>query len=279
MCTRIILLASLIIGLSCNSNPENPPPPMEETTASIINDTGKAIPIQQPFQPDKNKLYVYLTFDDGPQHGTRAVFDLCKTEGVKASFFMVGQHTAQRKNGLLLVDSIKSAYPQTVVANHSYTHANGHYKYFYRHPEMAFADFQQAQQYLQISLPIIRLPGNSGWVLKDTTHLSHLVSRVGKKLDSAGYNLIGWDLEWHFNKHSAKPVQSSQTMVNEVNRLFQENKTFHPNHIVILMHDRMFRDSADLVKLKEMITGLQANPTIIFETVDHYPGLKWLKNR
>ncbi|MBX9734562.1 MAG: polysaccharide deacetylase family protein [Chitinophagaceae bacterium] len=280
MCTRFLLLVGSIIGLSCNPNPENTTTPIkEEIPSNIAHDTSLSISPQQVYQPDKNKLYIYLTFDDGPQHGTEAVFNLCKTEGIKASFFMVGLHTKLRSDGMALVDTVRSAYPQFLLANHSFTHANGKYKKFYTQPDSAYKDFMLAQTCLKVPYSIIRLPGNNGWVLSDTQHLSTLVRAIGKKLDSAGYNIIGWDMEWHFDKHSAKPVQSAQTIITKANELFQENKTFHANHLVILMHDRMFRDSADLLKLKEMITGLRANPSVVFETVDHYPGLKWLNNR
>jgi peptidoglycan/xylan/chitin deacetylase (PgdA/CDA1 family) len=44
----------------------------------------------QPLAYDSTKKYIYLSFDDGPQHGTVTCYDLCKKEAVKASFFMVG---------------------------------------------------------------------------------------------------------------------------------------------------------------------------------------------
>jgi len=35
---------------------------------------------------DSTRKYVYLTFDDGPQNGTAAVFDICRKQGIKATF-------------------------------------------------------------------------------------------------------------------------------------------------------------------------------------------------
>jgi hypothetical protein len=53
---------------------------------------------------------------------------------------MVGRH-ANDKWGKQLVHEIKQSYPQILLANHSYTHANEKYKYFYQHPDMATQDF------------------------------------------------------------------------------------------------------------------------------------------
>jgi peptidoglycan/xylan/chitin deacetylase (PgdA/CDA1 family) len=50
----------------------------------------------QPLAYDSAKQYIYLSFDDGPQHGTTTCFDLVRREHIKASFFMVGLHTARK---------------------------------------------------------------------------------------------------------------------------------------------------------------------------------------
>src|SRR5688572_12244759 len=41
---------------------------------------------------DSNLRYVYLTFDDGPDAGTLNCYNTCKSKGVKATFFLVGEH-------------------------------------------------------------------------------------------------------------------------------------------------------------------------------------------
>ncbi len=49
-----------------------------------------------PYRYNSTKKYIYLTFDDGPQPGTVSCYHLCITEGVKASFFMVGLHETMK---------------------------------------------------------------------------------------------------------------------------------------------------------------------------------------
>ncbi|MES2006009.1 MAG: polysaccharide deacetylase family protein [Bacteroidota bacterium] len=228
----------------------------------------------QPIRYDSTKQYIYLSFDDGPQHGTVTCFDLCKKDSIKASFFMVGHHSEMKSDGKKIVADIRNAYPQILLANHSYSHANNRYIYFYQHPEMAGADFFKAQEVLQVPYKIARLPGNSAWVRTGEVKATHLVSPVSHLLDSAGYNVIGWDVEWSFGKKSARPVQTPQKLANMVDSAFAKNQTHIPNHLVILTHDRMFQHPEDVDSLARFIQILKQNPRYVFETVDHYPGLK-----
>ena len=228
---------------------------------------------KQPFAYDSAKKYIYLTFDDGPQNGTVACFELCKQLGIKASFFMVGQH-ANSATTKAIVAEIREAYPQILLCNHSTTHANGHYKYFYHHPEMAAEDFYKAQESLHVPYKIIRLPGNSAWVNGNGVKASPLVKPVCNLLDSTGYNVIGWDVEWSFNHKNANPVQSPQRLANMVDSAMAKEHLHTKNHVMILTHDRMFRNRNYTDSLAKFITLLKQNPRNVFETVDHYPGVK-----
>lgn len=229
---------------------------------------------RKPFVHDTTKNYIYLTFDDGPQNGTKICYQLCKQLGVKATFFMIGKHVNSPKTKAI-VSNIREAYPNFLVCNHSTTHASGHYKYFYHHPAMAVEDFYAAQKKLHVPYQIIRLPGNSAWVLKDTIKASHLVDTTCLKLDSAGYNVIGWDVEWNFHHKTSKPLQKPQRMADIVDSaLAKPRRLFTKNHVVILTHDRMFKNPNYTDSLAKFITILKQNPKNVFETIDHYPRLK-----
>ncbi|MBS1578597.1 MAG: polysaccharide deacetylase family protein [Bacteroidetes bacterium] len=229
--------------------------------------------IHKPPIYDSTKKYVYLTFDDGPQNGTTTVLDICRKEGIKGTFFMVGLHTDRANKGHELVNEIKNSYPQILLANHSYTHASDRYKYFYQHPQMAFNDFLQAQQTLAVPYKIIRLPGNSAWVRNNEIKASGLVKPVCKLLDSAGYNVIGWDVEWSFDHKTANPIQSPNKMLEYVEYAFAKNNLHTKNHVVILTHDRMFRLPEYAKELQTFITLLKQKG-YVFETIDNYPNLK-----
>lgn len=242
---------------------------------AYLDKTGTAPkPPEQAFVADSNKLYVYLTFDDGPQPGTLTCYNICKAEGVKATFFMVALHQQRKRDGKQLVGMIRNDYPQFLLANHSYDHTMEHYKYFYQHPDMAFENFKRAQDSLQVPKKIIRLPGNGGWVLQNHFKTSHLVSAVAHRLDSAGFNVIGWDLEWNFNHKDARPVQSPEKLAAEVDSAFSRHNEHIRKNVVILTHDRMFQRSVDSASLVKFIQIIKQNPRYVLETVDHYPGIK-----
>lgn len=231
--------------------------------------------ISSPIKYDSSKKYVYLTFDDGPQNGTENCFEVCKKMNIKASFFMVGAHASSASPSIKnWVYTVRNAYPQSLLCNHSQTHANGRYRYFYQHPFMAKEDFFTAQKTLQVPFKIIRLPGNSAWVLNNEIKSSTLVRATCNLLDSSGYNVIGWDTEWNFDHKTANPIQSADKMASEVINVLEGKHTHKKNHVVILTHDRMFRNEAFADSLTKMISILKNNTNYIFETVDHYPSLK-----
>jgi peptidoglycan/xylan/chitin deacetylase (PgdA/CDA1 family) len=233
----------------------------------------------QPLQYDSTKKYIYLTFDDGPQPGTVTSLQICRSAGVKASFFMVGLHTLQKLDGRTIVAGIRNGYPGVLLANHSYSHAGGRYMHFYHQPDSVLLDFLQAEKLLQPRFRIGRLPGNRAWVQDSIIRASSLVKASAEKLDSIGYNLIGWDLEWGFRKKTARPVQSATLLAQQVDSAFAHNDTHTPAHLVILTHDRMFKRPADADSLARFIRLLKQNPAYVFETVDHYPGLKKLTEK
>jgi peptidoglycan/xylan/chitin deacetylase (PgdA/CDA1 family) len=236
----------------------------------------KQIPINKfewkPLKYEVEKQYIYLTFDDGPQNGTEACLELCKKLNVKATFFMVGKH-ADGGHLKEIVKNIRESYPQILLANHSTTHANGKYRFFYHHPSLALNDFLLAQKTLDVPYKIIRLPGNSAWINSGNYKASGLVKPICSLLDSCRYSTIGWDAEWRFSHKSGKPIQRPQTLANQVDSAFKRNHTHTQNHLVILSHDRMFKQPNYLDSLSKFIQILKKNPKNVFETVDHYPTL------
>ena len=279
----LITIASffLYFAIGCNEiNNTEPkiinPKPLIVQIDSVVKVDSVTTLVSTTLAYDTSKKYIYLTFDDGPQNGTQACYDLCKKMDVKATFFMVGQH-ASSPHLKQMVKDIKNSYPQILLANHSTTHANGRYHYFYEHQNMAAQDFYLAQKTLDIPFKIIRLPGNTSWVIKNKLKANNLTKPVCKILDSVGYNVIGWDVEWNFNRKNANPVETPEKLAKKIAKTLENNDMITKNHLVILTHDRMFRNQKQTDSLAKFITLLKTNTNYVFETVDHYPNLKNLK--
>lgn len=244
--------------------PYNPP---KTNTLKVVSQV--AVPVMPVNDSTK---YIYLTFDDGPLFGTSNCIDICLHENVQASFFEVGLHQSRSKFGKDLYNRILQ-YPESFeILNHSFTHALGKYLNFYHHPDEALQDFIKARSTLQLNNNLVRLPGNNAWNIVNHKRASALVKPVVLKLDSAGYNVVGWDIEWGFNKQG-KPTQSAEKIASLVDSTFARKATLTKNHLVILMHDHMYRSSADSAKLATMIGLLKKHPNYAFRKISQYPGL------
>jgi peptidoglycan/xylan/chitin deacetylase (PgdA/CDA1 family) len=281
LCFTLLLSLVNSVLISCNSSPgdthnirnHSAAKPKADVAAPANNKQAKTLATFNNDVYDTTKQYIYLTFDDGPQPGTMSCFHTIKQLGVKASFFMVGMHRwdAHYK---AIADTIDDNYPVSLLANHSFSHAfRDKYKAFYTHPYAALADFKRAQDSLQISYKIVRLPGNSSWVRNGVIRSSKLTRPICVLLDSAGYKVIGWDVEWNFKPEAggARPVQSVATMVKMIENTLQKNECYKKNNIVLLAHDRMFHTPAYTDSLFKFVSILKQNPHYVFETVDKYP--------
>ena len=227
---------------------------------------------------DTTKKYIYLTFDDGPQNGTVACFELCKKLGVKATFFVVGMNQFGRLRAKI-IDTLRNSYPEFLIANHSYSHGfKNNYKSFYAQPDSAVQDFLKNEGMLEVPVKIIRLPGNNSWVGKAGVKGPKSTLPVCNRLDSLGYSVVGWDIEWRFtSKGGSVPVQSADGIIKEVNDKFENYYSNVENNIVILAHDRMFEKPQYADSLRKVIATLKKDPRNVFETIDHYPGLRQKK--
>jgi peptidoglycan/xylan/chitin deacetylase (PgdA/CDA1 family) len=217
--------------------------------------------------------YVYLTFDDGPQPGTMNCYRLLKQKGIKGTFFMIGEH-AEEKFGQKVLDTMNMDMRHMLIANHSYTHGDhNRYQTFYSTPTKALNDFIKTHDTLELSVPIARFPANNSWVVNEKIRATNLTKPLAKAMDSVGYDVLGWDVEWRFNKKN-EPIQSAEAMAAEVMNALNNNETFTKHHVVLLAHDRMFKHQAYSDSLAKMISILQSHPQNVFETADQYPNIK-----
>lgn len=265
------LALCVLIFTSCNNNTAN---------NKVATDSAKLVTVQKPepltpIKYDSSKRYIFLTWDDSPQPpGTTNCKNVFKEQNVKATFFAVGfnQVGPFKKR---LIDSIRNAYPQFLLANHSFSHGfNDKYSKFYALPDSAYDDFMKNEKELQVPVKIIRLPGNNTWASNGKIHGQKAENPLVKRLDSSGYKIVGWDLEWGQNGKKKEPKETATEMVNKINRLFDDGMTNEQNMIVILSHDRLFEKKQYADSLARFISILKQDPRNTFETIDHYPGIQ-----
>lgn len=262
---------------ACSSNPATKKQIRDAKDSIVVSppkDTAvNMVPVDAAFTYDSTKTYIYLTLDDGPQKGTMNCYNILKALDVKASFFMIGVHV-DNDYDRREVDQIRSSYPMFLLCNHSYTHANyNHYHAYYNNPDSALRDFQKNEQNLNVPVKIVRTPGNSSWVVSGRIRAPTITKPLCHLFDSAGYSAAGWDVEWRF-RNGDIPVESANRMINIVDQYARSKDLFKAKHVVILAHDRMFGQQNYADSLQKFIGALKANPHYVFETIDHYPGMK-----
>lgn len=273
---KLNLTSMAMIALVTVSSCKNKGAAENKGADSVKPEIAKMVP-GTPIQLDNTKRYIYLTWDDSPQPpgtvNSKAVF---VEEGIKATFFSVGfnQVGPFKKR---LIDSIRNAYPQFLLANHSFSHGfKDKYGTFYS-PAMtdsALNDFLRNEKELNIPVKIIRLPGNNGWAANGDLHGQKANTPLVKKLDSLGYKIIGWDLEWTQQAKAKAPKESVDEMIQRVNQKFDDGTTNQQNALVILSHDRLFEKKQYADSLKKFISLLKQDKRIVFETLDHYPSVQ-----
>ncbi len=272
--TGICVLA-ITAAASCNSGPSSD----KKAADSAKPVAEKPVP-GTPIKIDSSKRYIFLTWDDSPQPpGTvncKAVF---QAEGIKATFFSVGfnQVGPFKKR---LIDSIRNGYPQFLLANHSFSHGfNDKYRKFYA-PGMtdsALNDFLRNEKELKIPVKIIRLPGNNTFASNGNIQGQLAKSALVKRLDSLGYKIVGWDLEWGQQGKKKEPRESADEMIKRINQKFEDGTANQPNAIVILSHDRLFEKKQFADSLSKFISILKQDKRNVFETIDHYPTMQQKK--
>ncbi|MBW8522790.1 polysaccharide deacetylase family protein [Chryseobacterium chendengshani] len=230
---------------------------------------------------DKNiisdRRVIYLTFDDGPNRGTENLLKILHKRNVCATAFLVGQHATgsqKQKDDLELLrkDSLIE------LANHSYTHAHNKYTDFYKNSAIVIHDFDTAIDSLKLKNKIARTPGRNIWRLNNITSTDIKTSNeAANNLYSAGYKIIGWDLEWKpTNKMGLKG--NHQIMLKKVDSIFFNDLEKTSRHLVFLTHDQYLTDEDSVNELELFIEKLQKTNRFVFRKISEYPRINEVLN-
>ena len=242
-------------------------------TAAVSSKIREKSEMEIPPKPPKPKKYLYLTFDDGPNKGTKNVIKTIKNEQINATMFLVGAHIFGSREQLYDFDELVN---DTIfeIANHSYSHANNHFSKYYTDSIGVLNDFNRMNDSLKRKLMIGRTPGRNIWrtsTLKITDIKSS--TKSADYLYKNDYKLIGWDWEWKSDEKN-KLKQSGNQLFNEIDSLFLNNKTRTKDHLVLLTHDQYFNDSLSTKELETFVQLLKTRDDIVIRKIKEYPDIK-----
>jgi peptidoglycan/xylan/chitin deacetylase (PgdA/CDA1 family) len=211
---------------------------------------------------------IYITFDDGPVDGTEQIIEIINRRQIHVSMMMVGSNVTHDPRRAALLARAR-ADPYIFIGNHSYSHARGLYATFYSDPQLVLRDFDLNREFLQLGNKIARLPGRNIWQVGNRN--KHDVSSglaAARLLAEHGYSLFGWDIEWEHDPRTGRPIQTVREMVSDIAAASEH--AFTENHIVVLAHDEMFRDTSEDTELTQLIDALKARG-YVFESLASYP--------
>ena len=237
------------------------------------NSNKKETEIVKVLPPKKKKKKIYLTFDDGPNKGTKNVLDIVKDENIPVTFFIVGEHVFASINQSTTWDSLKIA-KQIEICNHSYSHAlHNQYEKFYQCPDTVIKDFQKTHDTLNLQNKIVRTPGRNTWRIDSLQFTDLKKSKAAvDSLQKAGFIVMGWDLEWHYDHKELTVKNSADELIKQIDSVFYNNKTKSPDHLVLLAHDQVYQKTKDSAELRQFIQKLKLKDDYELTIASNYPG-------
>jgi peptidoglycan-N-acetylglucosamine deacetylase len=225
-------------------------------------------------QISRAKKKIYITFDDGPNKGTRNVWQAVKDENIPASFFIVGEHVFDSPKQTQTWELLK-ADSSIELCNHSYTHAHNRYISFYNNPSGVIEDFNRSQNKLQFNNNIARMPGRNAWRIDTIDHTDIYESSAAiDSLHATGFNIMGWDIEWMFDHKTLAPDTAIALMLRRIENLLEAKKTKTPGHLVLLAHDQAFQTEEAVELLHLVLQTLKNNPEYELVLASKYPGMQ-----
>lgn len=119
---------------------------------------------------DSNKINIYLSFDDGPTRGSRNVNALTISDSININVFVIGRFVFKSDSSRELFELYQNN-PFIEIGNHSFTHADGHYRLYYKNADKVKNEFLMNQDTLQLDPKIARLPGRNCWTINGKRRL------------------------------------------------------------------------------------------------------------
>jgi len=238
-------------------------------TYKIYNKKSLSLKENTSITTKEPKYSVYLTSDDGPLVGSKYLDQIIRDYQVPFTIFLVGRPLSSDSN--LEPNFIRyKNNPYVLLANHSFSHANFHYKRFYKNPFNVEQDFIKNENFLHLTSKIGRLPGRNVYSINSVAKGEPNALKAARLLTkNEDYKLFGWDYELSHKR--GRVVEDNATIhYLKIKKLLKDKKTFRENQLIILMHDQMFTSPITQKTLGELILLLQDDKEIELKTLDKY---------
>lgn len=265
----------LLVLIACQQK-EDRPQPVPRTPADSLPPRQDSLLQRQDSLPSgvPSRQKIYITFDDGPNAGTRNVLNAVVAEQAPASFFIVAKHVYDSREQREVWDMLKRT-PGIECCNHSYSHAGNRYSRFYQDPQRVINDFLRSQDSLQFPNHIVRMPGRNAWRIGNNRHTDVKASKTTiDSVAAAGFSVMGWDVEWGFDHQTFVPDADTSLMFRRIENMLRDSATRAPGHLVLLAHDQSFRTEADIRLLRAVLASLKRNPAYELVLASAYPGVR-----
>ena len=198
-------------------------------------------------------ITIYLTFDDGPCKGSEEVDRLATLDSVMINVFVIG-HAALSNDSMKLLFLRYENNPMIEIGNHSYSHANRKYRRYYEDAAAVLKDFAINRDSLHLENNIARLPGRNYWRVGNWRQDDIVNGKeAADSLAAHGYRIFGWDLEWRCDSVTGLSSRTGREMLDQMNRLVGEGRTFRAGNVVILLHDPQLQNAGFRAELRDFI--------------------------
>jgi peptidoglycan-N-acetylglucosamine deacetylase len=273
------LLGLVLQVMSCQNTENNIPimsassSPQYQPSDSLLTQAEKKDTLVMGKLPktfiDSTSKVIYFTFDDGPLTATPQLTKIINEKQIKITEFAVGKHYKSNKSFANHLEVMRRD-PLIEIHNHSYSHANGKYKEFYRSPQAAANDIMDNESTIATNTKIVRMPGRDIWAtpnIKRGWHQSG--AKTASILLENGFKVYGWDLEWEHR--NTIPKISPERFVAQIDTLFARGRMETPNHLILLAHDEMLATEHGRDDLRRIIDMLKER-NYVFEFMSYYPN-------
>lgn len=196
----------------------------------------------------KKSGLVTFTFDDGVSKNYTELLDILDAEGIKATFFVIGENLASHNNQLMLADAYNRGH---TIGNHTWSHCHD--------TKVSKETFQD--ELTTTNDKIKSITGEDTYYFRPP--YGEINDAVKQHIIDMGYKLILWNVDaqdWNLKR-------SSEDMLAYYTDLFTKADNTKSSYI-ILQHDHRL----DSVNLVPQIASIVKSNGFTIVSMDEYLG-------